>query len=306
MNKPRLVGIVAAGALFLAATALAQAQNTQWVANNGVDSGSCTIAAPCATFQRAHDNAPPGGSVAPLNDGQYGSLVISKSITIDGHGHFAGINRTTPGSAISVAPTLATDAVVIRGLTLDGIAHSGTDGINFSTGASLLVENCTIKSFNLAGINVQRTTAAKVSIVNVTSSNNNTGILLNSTGGTLSATIDGANLHNNVGDGLRVESNTNCTVRDSDASGNENGFRVFSGAGTASDVNLEGCVAANNSNAGFFSQIQVTIPTMRISNCTATGNFRGLFANGNLLSYGNNRVAGNNVNGAPTGAIPQV
>jgi len=47
--------------------------------------------------------------------------------------------------------------------------------------------------------------------------------------------------------------------------------------------------------------------TIRISNCTVTRNFKGLASNGGgkIISFGNNRIAGNTTDGAPTSTITQ-
>jgi hypothetical protein len=63
----------------------ASPHNRSWVSNSGNDTNTRgTISSPCKTFQKAHDNTVAGGEVDVLNAGDYGTLAISKSITIDG------------------------------------------------------------------------------------------------------------------------------------------------------------------------------------------------------------------------------
>src|SRR5262249_38802870 len=51
---------------------------------SGAGAGTtCTRAAPCATFQAAHNATDPGGEVNCIDPGDFGAVTITKSITID-------------------------------------------------------------------------------------------------------------------------------------------------------------------------------------------------------------------------------
>src|SRR5437016_3814619 len=96
----------------------AQAQSRVFVAAQGSDSNLCTFAAPCRTFQRAHDVVAANGEIDVLDPAGYGALTITKAISIQGHG-FAGIAAPS-GNAITV--NAAGAAVVnLRGLLIDGV-----------------------------------------------------------------------------------------------------------------------------------------------------------------------------------------
>src|SRR5262245_55740375 len=76
----------------------AQAQPARvFLAALGSDSNPCTFAAPCRTFQHGHDTVAAGGEIDVLDPAGYGALIISKSISIQGHG-FGGIST---GSGIT-------------------------------------------------------------------------------------------------------------------------------------------------------------------------------------------------------------
>src|SRR5262245_52213473 len=80
----------------------AQAQPARvFVAAQGLDSNPCSFAAPCRTFQHAHDVVASGGDIDVLDPAGYGSVSISKSISIQGHG-FAGISAPS-GDAIAIS-----------------------------------------------------------------------------------------------------------------------------------------------------------------------------------------------------------
>jgi hypothetical protein len=74
--------------LFAVAAALvsipnaASASFVAYVASNGLDVNLCTRASPCQTFQRAHDLAFSGAVITVVDPGDYGSVTITKSISI--------------------------------------------------------------------------------------------------------------------------------------------------------------------------------------------------------------------------------
>ena len=61
-----------------------------WVASNG-GGVACTSAAPCANFQTAHLATDPGGIIKCVDAGNFGTVGITKSITIDCTGTNGGI-----------------------------------------------------------------------------------------------------------------------------------------------------------------------------------------------------------------------
>jgi hypothetical protein len=127
----------------------AQAQSRVFVAAQGSDNNPCSFALPCRTFQHAHDVVVAGGEIDVLDPAGYGTVTISKAISIQGHG-FAGISTGNNGGGILVFAG-ANDAVSVNGLLIDG-AGIGNSGIFLNTGRSLTVENCLIRNFAVAGI----------------------------------------------------------------------------------------------------------------------------------------------------------
>ena len=83
----------------------AEAQPTRvFVAAQGLDTNPCTFAQPCRTFQKAHDTVAAGGEIDVLDPAGYGTVLISKAISIQGHG-FAGIAGAPPPSGSMPART---------------------------------------------------------------------------------------------------------------------------------------------------------------------------------------------------------
>src|SRR3712207_9361033 len=73
-------------ALFiLALSSLAHAQATRtWVSGVGDDVNPCSRTAPCKTYAGAISKTADKGEISTLDPGGFGTVTITKSITIDG------------------------------------------------------------------------------------------------------------------------------------------------------------------------------------------------------------------------------
>jgi hypothetical protein len=114
----------------------AQAIPRTWVSSTGSGS-ACTRAAPCSTFVGAYNATDPGGEINCVDAGDFGALIIAKSITVDCGGTFGAVTV----SDITVdAPGVV---VRLRNLSFQGTG-SGSFGIVLMDGAALYVEHCTV------------------------------------------------------------------------------------------------------------------------------------------------------------------
>src|SRR5437763_16740642 len=88
----------------LAFTSLAHAQATRtWVSGVGDDLNPCSRTAPCKTFAGAISKTFINGEIDVLDPGGYGTVTITKSITIDCTGTFGSILASgTTGVTINV------------------------------------------------------------------------------------------------------------------------------------------------------------------------------------------------------------
>src|SRR5687768_3322166 len=112
------VCLAALGAIILAAPA--QALNTRsWVSATGNDSNNCTRPTPCRTLQRAHDETAPGAEIDFLDQGGYGPVTITKAISIVNDVGVAAVIPQPGGAGITINAG-ASDAISLRGLTIDG------------------------------------------------------------------------------------------------------------------------------------------------------------------------------------------
>src|SRR5215469_9428757 len=106
--------------LSIAASLPAQAQRARvFVSVSGNDANPCTAGSPCKTFQAAYNAVLAGGEISVLDTGGYGTLTISKAVSIVAVGVEASIAIPSGGTGIIISAG-ASDAVNLRGLTIDG------------------------------------------------------------------------------------------------------------------------------------------------------------------------------------------
>ena len=273
-----------------------------YVALTGDDANPCTFASPCKSAQHAHDVVKAGGEMRMLDQGSYGLLTITKSISIQGDGH-GGIAAQSGGTAITVNGG-ASDIINLRGLIIDGFG-SGNTAIQFNSGGALDIQDCIIRHFGSLGINITTGTSASFSVLNTTilnvfandairiqpigtavvegSINQTTirdsggGIILdgsNTTGATLKLTILNSDISHNINIGVAAQTAlahaaTSMVIRNSSISHN-------------------GTTAVNSSNGA----------TSWLRNSTVSGNARDFFASsgGTIFSFGDNDVVDNATN----------
>ena len=286
-----------------------------WVSSLGNDAGQCTRAAPCLTFNGAMTNTIPGGEIDVLDPGDFGPVIITKAISIDGEALGVGGILPGPGTSGIVINAGVKDVVSLRGLIFDGATASGTSGIVFNTGAGLNVENCVIQGFSGAGIEllpgVGSASTAHFSVQNTPILNNASGVLIKPTGGIAAAVaLHGITIDNNNGGGLRADGTggagaINVAVADSLVGFNaSNGVNAVSGPGNVVAVDIIRVVVQSNGSSGIqANQSSGGTASVTVGSTLIYGNNVGVTAIGgaSLLSYSNNQVTGNNSNGSFTG-----
>ena len=145
-------------AFTVALSAVAHAQATRtWVSGVGDDVNPCSRTAPCKTFAGAISKTADSGEIDCLDPGGFGTVTITKSLTIDGtkgagFGSIlaAGTNGVNVNDSATVTPR--TIIVTLRNLSINGAA-TGFDGIRFISGRKLYVEGCTVFNFRGNGTN---------------------------------------------------------------------------------------------------------------------------------------------------------
>src|SRR5881275_215186 len=101
--------------LVTSAPASAQATRT-WVSGVGDDANPCSRTAPCKTFSGAISKTASGGEINCLDPGGFGSVTITKAITIACEGVTAGV--VVPGTNGIIVNAGASDNVTLRGIDI--------------------------------------------------------------------------------------------------------------------------------------------------------------------------------------------
>jgi hypothetical protein len=315
MSKLRFsLNILAVAAFVLTVTSMASAQATRtWVSGVGDDVNPCSRTAPCKTWAGAISKTAANGEIDALDPGGFGALTITKNITIEGT-QGAGFGSTLAslvnGFVINDSATASPNTIIVslRNLSIQG-AGNGTNGVRFTSGKKLSIENCVIAGFRGGtghGIDIALTTLASgnqdVRVTNtVIKDNLGAGIRVQNTagGGAVLVTVDNCNLDGNAngmltGAGAIVQvSNTHFTFNTTA------GLQV--GAGTTS-VDVDTCFFNSNTDG-----IRAVASTTRIANCRISGNGNGInFTGGAVQSFGDNKVKGNFTNDQLGGAVTNV
>jgi Right handed beta helix region len=276
-------------AAVLPASASAQATRT-WVSGVGDDANPCSRTAPCKTFAGAISKTAAGGQISVLDPGGFGCVTITKSITIKGKG--AGYSSITAsgGTSCITVNAAATDRVAIYGVDLFipfGNPASG-NGIRVLSAASVRVEDSEIYGFTGAGIMFEPTVANSRLVVQNSSIYNNTN-----TAGT-------------SGLGVRVEpsgsGSAKVTIKDSRIDDNVNGvISNITGTQPVSVSILRSSITGNSGN-GLLPIGANSI--FRLGGSDVSENGTGLNpVGGQIISWGDNHVAGNTTDGNPTSTI---
>src|SRR4051795_2771779 len=94
--------------------AYAQATRT-WVSGVGDDANPCSRTAPCKTFAGAISKTAAGGEIDVIDPGGFGTVTITKSITIDGAGTMGSILASLTNGVV-VNDTTGAAIVTLRNL----------------------------------------------------------------------------------------------------------------------------------------------------------------------------------------------
>jgi len=243
--------------------------------------------------------AQPGGEVVALDSADFGSISITKAVSVFAAPEaYAGVTPTTGNGVVINAGK--SDTVILRGLTISN-AGGASGGIAFEAGQTVHIEDCILNGFSsgspsnplaailfLAPGNLE----IKDSIIR----GNDTGIILLTQIGTAAVTLDRVRIEGGM-TGLEALQGSKVTVRNSVVSGANSGLLALSGSTAPVDLNIESSVVANNSYGIFAEPFSSGVVTIRVSNSTVTGNGYGIWnAGAVVLSRGNNTVEGNGLN----------
>jgi hypothetical protein len=296
-------------ASWLSADAAYALNDHSWVSASTGSGTVCTRAVPCAFFSTAQAATNAGGVISVLDPGDYGSLIISKSLTVRAEGVDGGMAIT--GSSAFLLSVFAgpSDIVMIEGLRLDGT------GIVFGTGGEFHVVRCVITNSTLPGdgILLESNSPSKLSVTDtvITNAGNSQGggiVIRPQPGGNARVALERVTINGNTfgiaADGSGSTGGINMTIADSMIAGNrQDGIVATTSAGGAPI----GLLVTNTKSVNNAFGIRSLGPnvTVRVKNSDVTGNGAGLSFSGGgaLLTYGNNAVNANGVDGAFSGSV---
>jgi hypothetical protein len=261
-------------------------------ATSGRDAGPCTLQYPCLTFNYALSQTSWGGEVIAIASGSYAPVTITQSVTLEAApGVYVGITAPASGAGVSVNG-ISGALVVLRGLTITQ-SSGGGNGINFTSGLALTVENCVINgngsTENVGILNVAEDSELFVKDTVVHNFFIDVVIASPYTTASLSNVLLEGSLEDDGYAGLLVVAGA-ATISNSVIGNSYDGIYADGGL-----VNVESCQVANN----VFGVEVDDGGIATVSNSTVTDNFEvGLYNDGGTLySRQNNTVAGN---GTPT------
>src|SRR5437899_9640870 len=111
MNKFRFtIKLLVIATFMFAFASMTQAQATRtWVSGVGDDVNPCSRTAPCKTWAGAISKTFIGGEIDALDPGGFGTVTVTKSITLDGCCITSILASGVPGITINIAAGNAND-----------------------------------------------------------------------------------------------------------------------------------------------------------------------------------------------------
>ena len=295
---------------FFAFATVAEAQATRtWVSGVGDDVNPCSRTAPCKTFAGAISKTAANGEINVLDSGGFGSVTITKSITIDGAGAQASILALNVNGIIINGAGVA---VTLRNLSINGAGGTTGNGIRIVQASAVNIDNVTIANFagtgtNGRGISIETGTAAvRVNVTNSAIYNmENHGISSAPAAGDVALAIDNVRIARGGQAGINLRELTAATISRSSLTNHRNSGGVRLELTTAR-ATISGSILANNA-AGISNVAAGGAPSVFLYGNTITNNtVAGLqISSGTMTSLGNNVIRGNAGNEAPSSTVPQ-
>jgi hypothetical protein len=294
MPSNRFWTAAAVAASLFAISAPAHAQTRTWVSGLGDDANPCSRTAPCRTFAAAIGKTAANGTINCLDPGGYGTVTITKSMTIDCHETLGSIlvGSDTPGIVINITdPKDALRTVRLRNLDISGAGVGGL-GISILAAAAVIVEDLEITGLLKNGISDTRAEAGTLLVVKNTTVANNAGVgIAVAATQTNNAVLDNVHAIKNAF-GVAIAKGNSVVI-------NRSVFTANVTAGVEADpsaqLTVDNSVVSNNAtgvSAG---------GTVALANTDIT--FNGTGISGVTTSFGTNRIFGNTSAGtAPTAA----
>ena len=247
-----------------------------FVASTGNDADDGARTRPKRAFQAAHDAVDAGGQIVVLDTAGYGTVEITKSISIVVPPGVTGF-VTAPSNAqfgikVQAGPS---DIVTLRGLIVEGTA-STVRGIYARGGGTLVVEDTTVR-------NVQDG-------ITVDAGDHDMRLIVR--GGAIRNTNEGVFLHTSSSN-----LNVDAAVTDMEVTATAIAFRADNAVGAGTRLVASRCAVSGATDSVFLSS--GTNAQVVADGCTVSSNakvFKSLFT-GQVFTRNNNTIFNNTVTG---------
>ncbi|MDQ3801779.1 MAG: right-handed parallel beta-helix repeat-containing protein [Acidobacteriota bacterium] len=301
-NKLNLsLRVLAIFALAITFSVAVNAQATRtWVSGVGDDVNPCSRTAPCKTFAGAISKTAANGEINALDPGGYGTITITKSITVDGSN--PGIaSILAAGTTGIVVNAQSTDTVILRNLSIHG-AGTGVNGIRILNAKAVYIENCVIFNFTGSsattgrGITDERAHAGGFLYVNNTTvmKNVQSNLFVGPTGGAVTVQVDNSRfLGSTANSGIAIRGGSKASIKDSEISGNLNFGIVVEADVAGTFAAIDSCTISNN---GTGVSTTTGSPTAQIAQNLISGNGTGVLVSSGTMRSSGNRIDGNTTN----------
>src|SRR5262245_51523268 len=243
----------------------------------GNDGNNCGRSTPCRTFQAAHDKTLPGGEMVVLDQGNFATLTITKTISIvnEGIGQASilvgngdtGLTINAPGAKVN-----------LRGLTIEGVGDSR--GVLVGSVLSLTMTNCIVRNHTGDGIDIAPATNSNITISHtLVADNGGNGIFVQPSGtGAVKVVFNHVEVYNSGAHGIAFVGSFLSSIR--------------------FDVSVVDSVSAGNNLAGIISDSTNAVITLVVLRSVAANNGTGVATAGSNFSAGlaisQSQVTGNN------------
>jgi hypothetical protein len=284
-----------------------RAQNVSWVSPTGNDTNQpCGETTPCATFAGAIH--PGVVQINCLASGNYGPVTLTTSMIIDcGTGNIGNVAKAEIGNtSINLDSPSAPITVVLRHLSFNGgaiVTNAVGSATTFSSG-TVVIEDCTIHGYTGAAINFQpQNGRGSLQVLNSEVFNNATGISVSPASGQIaSVTLDHVTISGNsqsglvLGGGVVAGTMSNSIVVSNTVDGVlANAVQVF--------FTVDQSIISTNLSSGIHTNSAGVV--LNVGATTIGGNGTGVRASsGSLISFGNNQISANGLNGTFTATTP--
>lgn len=277
----------------------AQATRT-WVSGVGDDVNPCSRTAPCKTFAGAISKTAANGEINALDPGGFGTINITKSLTIDGSNpNVASI--LAAGTTGVIVNALSTDTVILRNLSING-AGTGVNGIRILNAKAVYIENCVIYNFTGSsattgrGITDERAHANGFLYVNNTTvmKNVQSNLFVGPTGGGVTVQVSNSRfLGSTANSGAAIRGGSKASIANSVFSGNVNFGIVVEADVAGTTATIDSCMISNN---GTGVSTVTGSPIAQIAQNVISGNGTGVLVSSGTMRSNGNRIDGNGTN----------